>query len=154
MKMHTIEIDENVWRHLQKHAEPFIDTPNSVLNRLLSIPITGKAPPGEDRTTKLPEMSITGIPKALAQILEVVYEVEIKGLSRIDATKKVAQKRDTSPQTVTDKYCRQIGKKAHEIDQLLSEPGYLNFKRLLKDKFSAHQQVIETYFEALMKGSS
>ncbi len=35
MKMFSIEIDGKVWRYLQKHAEPFIDTPNSVLNRLL-----------------------------------------------------------------------------------------------------------------------
>ena len=98
-------------------------------------------------------MSIKGIPKSLAQILEVVYEIEINGYSRTDATKEVAHKRGTSPQTITDKYCRQIGKKAHEIDQLLSEPGYENFKTILKGKFSAHQQVIETYFETLMKGA-
>jgi negative regulator of replication initiation len=152
MKMHTIEIDENVWLHLQKHAEPFIDTPNSVLNRLLFL--TSKEPPKKDRATKLPAMSIKGIPKSLAQILEVVYEIEINGYSRTDATKEVAHKRGTSPQTITDKYCRQIGKKAHEIDQLLSEPGYENFKTILKGKFSAHQQVIETYFETLMAGPS
>ena len=35
MKMHLIEIDEKIWSHLQKNAEPFVDTPNSVLNRLL-----------------------------------------------------------------------------------------------------------------------
>jgi hypothetical protein len=62
----------------------------------------------------------------------------------------VAHKRGTSPQTITDKYCRQIGKKAHEIDRLLSEPGYEGFKKILESKFDAHQQVIESYFETLM----
>jgi hypothetical protein len=152
MKVHTIEIDDNVWCHLQKHAEPFIDTPNSVLNRLLLG--NSKAPPQKDRASKLPEMSIKGIPKSLAQILEVVYEIEINGYSRTEATQRVAHKRGTSPQTITDKYCRQIGQKAHEIDQLLSEPGYENFKKILIGKFNAHQQVIETYFETLMKGAS
>jgi hypothetical protein len=152
MKTHTIEIDETVWRHLQKHAEPFIDTPNSVLSRLLFG--TGKDLPQRDRTPETPEMSIKGIPKSLAQILEVVYEIEVNGYSRTEATKHVAHKRGTSPQTITDKYCRQIGQKAHEIDQLLSEPGYENFKRILKDRFSAHRQVIETYFETLISGSS
>jgi hypothetical protein len=78
--------------------------------------------------------------------------MEINGYSRTEATKRVAHKRGTSPQTITDKYCRQIGKKAHEIDQLLSEPGYENFKKLLKSKFGAYQPVIETYFETLMMG--
>ena len=35
MKMHPIEIDERVWHYLQQNAEPFVDTPNSVLSRLL-----------------------------------------------------------------------------------------------------------------------
>lgn len=35
--MKTIEIDEDVWNLLKKHAEPFIDTPNNVLRRLLGL---------------------------------------------------------------------------------------------------------------------
>ena len=148
MKMHTIEIDENLWSYLQKHAEPFVDTPNSVLNRILFD--TSIAPSPTSREPKIPAVSIQGIPKSLAQILEVVYEMEINGYSRTEATKRVAHKRGTSPQTITDKYCRQIGKKAHEIDQLLSEPGYEGFKKILESKFGAYQQVIESYFETLM----
>ncbi|MGD8739268.1 MAG: hypothetical protein PVG34_03070 [Desulfobacterales bacterium] len=148
MKMHTIEIDENLWSYLQKHAEPFVDTPNSVLNRILFD--TSKATSPTNDEPKIPAVSIEGIPKSLAQILEVVYEIEINGYSRTEATKRVAHKRGTSPQTITDKYCRQIGKKAHEIDQLLSEPGYEGFKKILESKFGAYQQVIESYFETLM----
>jgi hypothetical protein len=33
----TIRIDEEVFDELKKHAEPFIDTPNSVLRRLLGL---------------------------------------------------------------------------------------------------------------------
>jgi negative regulator of replication initiation len=148
MKMHTIEIDENLWSYLQKHAEPFVDTPNSVLNRILFD--TSNAPSPTNREPQIPAVSIQGIPKSLAQILEVVYEMNINGYSRTEATKRVAHKRGTSPQTITDKYCRQIGKKAHEIDQLLSEPGYEGFKKILESKFGAYQQVIESYFETLM----
>jgi len=148
MKMHTIEIDENLWSYLQKHAEPFVDTPNSVLNRILFD--TSNAPSPTNRELKIPAVSIQGIPKSLAQILEVVYEMEINGYSRTEATKRVAHKRGTSPQTITDKYCRQIGKKAQEIDQLLSEPGYEGFKKILESKFGDYQQVIESYFETLM----
>ena len=148
MKMHTIEIDETLWSYLQKHAEPFVDTPNSVLNRLL-FDTSAASSPSKDEP-KIPAVSIQGIPKSLAQILEVVYEMEVNDHSRTEATKRVAHNRGTSPQTITDKYCRQIGKKAQEIDQLLSEPGYEGFKEILKGKFDAHQQVIESYFETLL----
>ena len=148
MKMYTIEIDEKVWGFLQKHAEPFIDTPNSVLNQIL-FGASNKTDEQECVST-IPEVTIQGAPKSLSQILEVIYEMEVNGYSRTEATNRVAQKRGTAPQTITDKYCRQIGKKAHEIDQLLSESGYKEFKELLKKKFVAHQQVIDTYFETLM----
>jgi negative regulator of replication initiation len=148
MKMHTIEIDENLWSYLQKNAEPFVDTPNSVLNRILFDTSMATSPTNNE--PKIPAVSIQGIPKSLAQILEVVYEMKINGYSRTEATKRVAHNRGTSPQTITDKYCRQIGKKAHEIDQLLSEPDYEGFKKTLESRFGAHQQVIESYFETLM----
>ena len=150
MKMYPIEIDENVWRYLQKHAEPFIDTPNSVLSRLLLD--TSPQVPEKDSPEKIPAITVKGTPKSLAQILEVIYEIEINGCSRTEATNRVAENRGTAPQTVTDKYCRQLGQKAQEIDRLLSEPGYRQLKELLKRKFDRHQQVIDAYFESLMAG--
>jgi hypothetical protein len=148
MKMYSIEIDEKIWRFLQKNAEPFIDTPNSVLNKVLfGASINSDAQEG---VSAAPSVSIQGTPKSLSQILEVLYEIEVNGCSRTEATNRVAQKRGTAPQTVTDKYCRQIGKKAHEIDHLLSESGYHQFKALLKSKFGNHAQVIDAYFESLM----
>jgi negative regulator of replication initiation len=147
MKMYSIEIDEKIWSYLQKHAEPFVDTPNTVLNRLLlGTSKEANKPTGMPPT---PSVSIKGTPKSLSQILEVIYEMKINGYSRTEATNRVAQKRGTASQTITDKYCRQIGKKAQEIDELLSEPGYGAFRALLKNKFSAHQQVIDAYFESL-----
>ncbi|MGD2186210.1 MAG: hypothetical protein PVI71_08780 [Desulfobacterales bacterium] len=150
MKMYTIEIDEKVWGFLQRHAEPFIDTPNSVLNQILFG--TRKKTDEQEGVSTTPAVKIQGAPKSLSQILEVIYEMEVNGYSRIEATNRVAKKRGTAPQTITDKYCRQIGKKAREIDRLLSEPGYQKFKELLKQKFVAHQQIIDTYFETLMLG--
>ena len=35
--MHTIEIDDDVFGLLKKRAEPFVDTPNSVLRKLLGL---------------------------------------------------------------------------------------------------------------------
>ncbi|MFZ5507327.1 MAG: hypothetical protein ACOY7P_17720 [Pseudomonadota bacterium] len=49
--MLTIEIDTDVFAHLQANARPFVDTPNSTLRRLLGLstpsdpaPSTGQAP--------------------------------------------------------------------------------------------------------------
>jgi hypothetical protein len=151
MKMHLIEIDEKIWCHLQQNAEPLVDTPNSVLNRLLF----GTAEKKENAAAcfSIPAVSIQGLPKSLAQILEVVYEIEVNGCSRTQATHRVAKKRGTAPQTITDKYCRQLGKKAQEIDELMAEPGYKGFKDLLMGKYSAHREIIDMYFDSMMSDS-
>ena len=148
MKMHLIEIDEKIWSYLQQRAEPFVDTPNSVLNRLLF----GEEEKKEEETASflIPNVNIQGLPKSLAQILEVVYEIEVNGYSRTQATHRVAKKRGTAPQTITNKYCRQLGKKAHEIDELMSEPDYAGFKNLLKGKYSIHSDIIDMYFDSMM----
>jgi hypothetical protein len=148
MKMHLIEIDEKIWCHLQQNAEPLVDTPNSVLNRLLF----GTAEKKEKAAAcfSIPTVSIQGLPKSLAQILEVVYEIEANGYNRIQATRRVAKKRGMAAQTITDKYCRQLGKKAQEIDELMAEPGYTGFKDLLMGKYSVHREIIDMYFDSMM----
>ena len=151
MKMFSIEIDESIWHYLQKHAEPFVDTPNSVLRRLLLG--TSAEADVKEGAPEIASITVEGTPKSLSQILEVIYEMEINGYSRTEATNRVAENRGTAPQTVTDKYCRQLGKKAQEIDRLLAEPGYRQFKELLKSKFCGHQQIIDTYFEGLALGA-
>jgi hypothetical protein len=147
MGMHQIDIDDQVWNYLKQFAEPFVDTPNTVLRRLL-------LEEAEDATQEEPlaTMDIRGVPKALSQILEVLYEMEINNCSRTEATHRVAKKRGTAPQTVIDKYCRQLNKRAHEIDQMLSEPSYTEFRQLLKEKFTAHHGIIEIYFDTLTGG--
>lgn len=143
MDMHLIEIDAKVWDHLKQFAEPFVDTPNSVLRRLLL------DEDDRDDVAPLSVIDIKGVPKALSQIFEVLYEIEVNGCSRVEATHKVAKKRGTAPQTVIDKYCRQLNKRAHEIDQLFDEKGYAQFKQLLKQKFTSHRSIIDLYFETL-----
>ena len=154
MKMYPIEIDERIWQFLQRNAEPFVDTPNSVLNRLLfgadELKETGEV---EAALYTIPSVDIQGLPKSLSQILEVVYEMEVNGYSRIQATNRVAKKRGTAPQTITDKYCRQLGKRAYEIDELLTEPGYKKFKDLLTSRFSRHRGIIGMYFDSMLSDS-
>jgi hypothetical protein len=147
VKMYPIEIDERIWHFLQQNAEPFVDTPNSVLNRLL---FGAGEPKAAAALYTIPSVDIQGLPKSLSQILEVVYEMEVNGYSRIQATNRVAKKRGTAPQTITDKYCRQLGKRAHEIDELLTEPGYHSFKNLLTSKFSGHKAIIDMYFDSML----
>ena len=146
MKMHQIEIDDKIWNHLKNFAEPFTDTPNSVLNRLLF----GQKAAKNLKARKDTSIDIKGIPDALAQIFEVIYEIEINGLSRVQATNKVAKAKGTTPKTVREKYCGQLNKKASEIDRLFNQPGYEKFMQLLKDKFVHHKDIIEIFFESLI----
>lgn len=148
MKMYTIEIDKKIWVYLQQNAEPLVDTPNSVLRRLL-FEKEGKKEV-KIASFLIPTANIQGLPKSLAQILEVVYEMEVNGYSRTQATNRVAKKRGMVPQTVTDKYCRQMGKKAHEIDELMAEPEYKGFKNLLKGKYSDNREIIDMFFDSMM----
>jgi hypothetical protein len=146
MKMHRIEIDDKIWNHLKNFAEPFTDTPNSVLNRLLF----GYSQKNRTNAGKIPIINITGVPNALSQIFEVLFEMEINGLSRIQATNKVAKAKGTTPKTVREKYCTQLDKKASEIDQLFNKPGYDEFRQLLKEKFVIQKDIIEIFFESLL----
>jgi len=148
MQYYTIEIDEDIWNYLQKSAEPFVDNPNSVLRKLLLGP-SGKAKIGETRWLGERPSFIHNMPKALSQVLEVIYEVKKMGRSRPKATNIVAKRNNTAPQTIIDKYCRQLNKRAFEIDQLLQEPGMSEFKMILKNKFSNQTNVIDSFFDSL-----
>ena len=127
MDTHLIEVDDRVFKYLQSHAEPLIDTPNSVLTKLL---LDEERP---EKQIRKPSVSVSGLPKSLAYVLEVMSEIEMNGHSRLEATKKVAERNDTVPTTVMDKYARQLNLKAIEVDELLKEPGYNEFKNILKN---------------------
>lgn len=150
MRYYKIEIDERVWNYLKSKAEPFEDTPNTVLNRILFGPevrndLTKKLAMTESSPLNLPG----GIPKALSQILDVIYEVKKFNRSRTEATNIVARRRGTASQTVIDKYCRQLSKRAYEIDDLLQEQSLEGFKTLLINKFDKYQDVIVLFFNEL-----
>ena len=150
MQTYKIEIDEKVWNYLKSKAEPFEDTPNSVLNRIL-LGVQTSHLHEVNRTTAvgIPTSFPDGIPKALAQILEVIHEVKKSGRNRREATNLVAQRRNTAPQTVIDKYCRQLGKRAYEIDRLLEDQNLGELRALLERKFVNHRELINSFFESL-----
>ena len=147
MKQYTIEIDEIIMNYLKDKAEPFVDTPNTVLHKLLFDNILS-----HEKPNVLALNFNENMPKALSQILEVIKEVVNNKLSRPEATRIVAERNNTAPQTIIDKYCRQLGKKANEIDKLLNESGLAGFRIILMNKFPKHEEIIVSFFNDLQKG--
>lgn len=145
---HKIEVDDEIFAFLQQHAEPLKDDANSVLRKLLlndrAQQTTLKSAP---TTVAVPDFP-SGVPAALEQILEVVYLVKKFGYDRKEATNIVAQRRRIAPQTVIDKYCRQLNKQAFEVDRMLDH-DFEGFRELLKKVFVKHQNIIEDLFGSL-----
>jgi hypothetical protein len=148
MKTYEITVDEDIWNFLKNHAIPLEDTPNSVLRKFLLGNSGGLSPKKTELNDDFPDFPV-GVPKALAQILEVIYLVKKRRFTRTEATNKVADKRLTAPQTVLDKYCRQLNKKAFEIDRLLEDKNLDEFKSLLENKFINHRVVVKDFFSSL-----
>jgi len=141
VKMYRIEVDEEVYNFLKKNAEPFVDiNPNSVLRRFL--PLDTK---GGNTLNILPEFPAS-VPYALAETLEMIILVKKEGLSRIEATHTVADIRGISTQAVLDKYCRQLDKRAYEVDELLMTQNLRKFEALLIEKYPYHKATIEKTF--------
>jgi hypothetical protein len=144
MKYYKVDIDEEVWNFVKNQAEPLTDTVNSVLRRLLL-----GAPPLEEEKSAFSYKIETkidlprNIPRALAQILEVIYEIQVGKRSRQEATRVVAMKNGTAPQTIIDKYCRQLGKTAREVDNMLEDTDLIALKDLLSTKFPKFVDLIQ-----------
>lgn len=155
MKHYSIEVDQKVWDYLKSKAEPFEDTPNSVLHRIL---FGDQAVANRATDNKQPNIAVLNLPsntpRALAQILEVIYEVKKRGRSRNEATNIVAERRRTAPQTVIDKYCRQLGKRAYDIDRLLLDQNLDEFRVLLESRFTSHCDLVSSFFNSLKTGKS
>jgi len=145
IKMYQIEVDEEVYNFLKQHAEPFKDTPNSVLRRFLPFKSDTIEIKDNDVRKVFPQFP-ESVPNALAQILEMIILVKNGGLSRVEATHTVADIRGITTQAVIDKYCRQLGKKAYEVDELLITSNMDDFKKLLIERFPYHSKVIESTF--------
>lgn len=149
MKYYQIDIDEEVYDYLKERAEPFEDTPNAVLRReLLSNNNTTQESGNSYKSVNFPDLS-KSIPTALQHTLEVIYLVKKHNISRPEATKLTAKKYDIAPQTVLDKYCRQLNKKASEIDKLLKEENLSHFRSILCNKYNDHRTIINKHFDRL-----
>jgi len=148
IRMYQIDVDEEVYNFLKQHAEPFKDTPNSVLRQFL--PLTSSEVGIKDNNgRKISPQFPEGVPNALAQILEMIILLKNPGLNRVEATHTVADLRGITYQSVIDKYCRQLGKKAYEVDELLITSNIDEFKTILIERFPHHSKVIERTFDEI-----
>ena len=141
----TIDIDDDVMDILKQNGEAFVDTPNMVLRRLL----------GLDQKTKFTNYDFPPapefIPKALIQILEVIYLVYAEGISRNQATNFIAEKYSIYPQTVMDKYCRQLNMTSNELDKLLDNSNIGSLKHKINTKFGKYSVDVDQYFKNIQK---
>lgn len=147
MKMHQVEVDDEVFLFVKTHAEPLVDTFNSALRRLLPLSHakiqTKELEVGRAGSASiLPSLS-SGIPQALRQILEVIHLTLGGAYTRTTATKCVARYHKVYHQTVYDKYCRQLNLTVAEFDRLLGQIGLEDLKKILKSKFPNHAQIID-----------
>jgi hypothetical protein len=145
MQMHMITVDDKIFKHLQKNAEPFVDTPNSVLYKLL---LNERYSPETEKKNG-PALNLKGLPKALSQPLEVLYEIHHNGLSRQEANRLIAKKHGTAPSKIMDKYCKRLSLKARDVDLMFEEPGYEKFMNLLQEKYPEFGTIIDLFFETL-----
>ncbi|MCP3682657.1 MAG: hypothetical protein GY861_08215 [bacterium] len=138
MKMHKIEVDNDVYTYLESKAKGF-DTPNRVLRRELL------GHNDESSTTKvqsIPQFPV-GTPKALEEILQVIYLIRVEDFTRSEATHSVAQHHGVATQTIIDKYTRQLGLTASEFDGLLVYDGQSELKSYLNTKFMGYENLIK-----------
>lgn len=143
MPWHSIEIDDEVFAYLQARAKPLVDTANTVLRRELLDREAPAPTPSEVSMNRssadgvLPSLPL-GIPEALRQTLEVVFLARTSRRTRPEATHFVAREHGVAPQTVLDKYCRQLNLTANQFDALLRQADLHELNRVLASKFPQH----------------
>jgi negative regulator of replication initiation len=141
MATHQVEVDDEVFAFVKSHAEPLVDNFNSSLRRLLPLTVKAEKRPVTASAVGAPTYP-TGTPQALRQIIEVALLVQGGVYTRPSATQVVAKRYGVAPQTVQDKYARQLGLTAHQFDVLLEQPGLKELKQLLTSKFASHAEII------------
>lgn len=82
----TIRIDDEVYESLKRHAEPFVDTPNSVLRRILGLGIVEGQQDleAEPATPSSQPLRNVGLPRSASK----VPQVNKKGRAKKAATKR------------------------------------------------------------------
>ena len=150
MRYHQVEVDSDVFKYVKEHAEPLVDTFNSTLRRLLPLSnlktqvsqVKGTEDMEIKSHSELPNIP-RQTPAALSQILNVVHLVRCGAYTRQMATNRVAKLRNITPQTVLDKYCRQLNLRTDDFDRLLAQQDMNELRKILKTKFQRHGEIID-----------
>ena len=162
MRRHRIDVDEQVFAHLDAEATARLETHNTVLRRLVLAPSGGadartrststpgrKAEiPSHHSPTGLPQFPF-GTPEALRQVLWVVHLVRAKGRVRSEASAEIAAVLNVATQTVNDKYGRQLGLTAGRFDEMLRDPTLAQLEARLVRRFPAQRALIEKFLRDL-----
>lgn len=150
MRFHQVEVDEDVFQFVKKNAEPLVDNFNSVLRRLLPLSDTQAQKnkvlgmnSSSSGAAKVKPLTNQHLPQSLRHILEVARLVRGGAYTRPMATQYVARQYNVFPQTILDKYCRQLSLTAAQFDRLLEEPGLEELRKKLKAKFSSYTSGID-----------
>ncbi|HTV43698.1 MAG TPA: hypothetical protein VMF05_00145 [Stellaceae bacterium] len=151
MPMHKVEVDDEVFALVQSHAVPLVDSFNSALRRLLSSgELTKRKGQPAQTTGSVKDLEgyrhPHGTPQALSQVLDVVRLVHGGSDTRSEATRRIAATLDIAPQTVLDKYTRQLGLTAVQFDRLLAPERCEELRKLLHSKFPEHLNTIDHVF--------
>lgn len=89
--MPSIRIDEDVWKALQEHAKPFVDTPNDVLRRVFQL--ASEASSRVSATEGTATMRIGATPQSEYRLAIVQSLRELRGSAIADdVLKKVLRK--------------------------------------------------------------
>lgn len=98
----------------------------------------------------LPIVSMSNAwPKALKATLYMIYLVKVCSYARTRATHIVATNNFVHYQTVVGKYCRQLGIKAYEMDQLLEYESTDRLEALVIKKHQRFEEDIKEFFSSL-----
>lgn len=173
MKPNTIEVDAEVHARLTVEAQRRLETPNTVLRRLLALdpaPVESVSQSmklyllNEDEAPRRSTLTIQPstfdsflhpasdiqlpplphhIPTTLEHTLQMVHLVRTQGMTRIEATKALADWHRVAIPTVTIKFTRLLGISAHEIDELLVPTRRGDLVGLLTSHFPDYAEVIE-----------
>jgi negative regulator of replication initiation len=150
MQFHHVDVDDEVFAFVQQHAEPLVDDFNTTIKRLLGLAGQSAKPKSsqlKQSSTAIPGLSLPrDVPQSLRQIMEVAFLVYKQGESRTDATRMVAKRHRLAPQTVQDKYCRQLNLTAAKFDRLLDEVQLKTLREILHSKFFEHISLIDDVF--------
>ncbi|HEV2098699.1 MAG TPA: hypothetical protein VGR45_07195 [Stellaceae bacterium] len=145
--MSKVEIDDEVLALVNRNAESLIGSLTAVLH-ILQATIAQRRPEAEtDSPTGSGSYEVPfGTPQALRQILEIVWLVRRAGRTRREATREVAVKLGVAPQTVIDKYTRQLALTAPQFDRLLAAERSDELQMRLRSKFPEYGEVIDHAF--------